>query len=75
MTAPQVVQNHPNATLAAGAGGAAGTIIWIASSFGVTVPGTVGAYLATIIAATALAVGRRGIRGIARVLWRGNNGS
>lgn len=73
MTAPQVVQNHPNATLAAGAGGAAGTIIWAASAFGVTVPGTVGAYLATFIATGALAIGRRGIRGIARIIWRGNS--
>lgn len=72
MTAPQVVQSHPNATLAAGAGGAAGSIIWIASAFGVTVPGTVGAYLATILASAALAVGRRGFCGIARLLWRGN---
>ena len=64
---------HPNAVvggLAGSAGGAA--LIEILDLFGVHVTGGTAVWLAGGLTAVALFIGRRGFRGLARMLWRGS---
>lgn len=65
------MKNHPNATVAATSGGVGVIIVWLLSLAGVHMPAEVGAAVSTIAATVALLIGRRGIRGIARIIWRG----
>ena len=71
MQAPAPVRHHPNASLAVGAGTPAGGMIWAAGHFGVSLSAEDGAYITTGVIALSLAIGRRGISGIMKRVWRG----
>lgn len=68
------VRHHPNASLAAASGSLSGAIVWALSLWGVTLTAYDGIYVATAVITATLAIGRRGIRGLARTLWRGTEG-
>lgn len=63
---------HPNAAAAGGSTIPAVLIVWLAGYFGLDLSAEAGALVAGGIIATALFVGRRGIVGVARIVWRGN---
>lgn len=65
--------SHPNATAAGGSSLVAVALVYIASLFGLDVPAEVGAAFAGGLAAAVLMIGRRGITGIARTIWRGSD--
>jgi hypothetical protein len=62
---------HPNSTVAAGGAGAGALVIWAASRFGVTLTAYEGIAVASGLSTAALLVGRDGIKGLARVVWKG----
>jgi hypothetical protein len=69
---PSVIARHPNASVALGSGSGLGAlIVWLVSLSGTTMPPEVGAAIAGAIAATALFIGHRGIKGAASALWQG----
>jgi hypothetical protein len=68
-----VVARHPNASVALGSGSGLGAlIVWIAGLGGATMPPEVGAAVGGVVAATALFIGRRGIKGAVHLLWNGS---
>jgi len=67
---------HPNARAAAGAGGTVAVVIYLLSLFGISVPDpplAVGVAIGGAVSAIFLLVGRAGIRGVFRLLWRGSD--
>jgi hypothetical protein len=65
------VTSNPN-TNAAGIGGALGVLVsWLLGHYHVTLSAEDGAAISTGTAAFVLYVGRDGIRGVLRNLWRG----
>ena len=71
-SSPALVARHPNASVALGSGSGFGAlVVWLVSLGGIALPPEVAAVIAGGIAATALFVGRRGIRGAATAIWRG----
>lgn len=68
-----VIAKHPNATVALGSGSGLGAlVVWLVGLSGTSMPPQVGAAIGGIIAATALFIGRRGIRGVVHALWQGD---
>jgi hypothetical protein len=68
----QIVRSNPNASVGAGGGILALFVTWLAGNlFHWNVSAEDGALIATVISAVALFVGRNGIRGVARIVWRG----
>lgn len=63
---------HPNALTAGGASSLGVLVVWLAGYFGVDLGAEEGAAIAGVAATVALFVGRKGILGLARVLWRGS---
>lgn len=66
------MSQHPNATAAGGTVGVSVLLIWIAGLLGVDLSAEVAAALTGLLTVVVLAVGRDGIRGIARRVWRGS---
>ncbi len=67
---------HPNATAAASSGAGVAVLIYLLALVGVAVPEpplAVGIFAGDAVSALVLALGRGGIRGIARTLWRGRS--
>lgn len=64
--------NHPNATLAGGTGGLTTLILYLASLEGWKVDAVLASGIATVAATVALFIGRRGLRGLLSLVWRGN---
>lgn len=62
---------HPNAKAAGSTTGAGVLVVWLLGYFGVDLSAEAGAVIAGGAATVVLAVGRRGIRGALRALWRG----
>lgn len=66
------MKGHPNAVVAGGSGGGGGLlVVWLLELAGVTVDPKVAVLIAAAASSFALLIGRRGIRGIAQMLWRG----
>jgi hypothetical protein len=65
------VSDHPNASLATVAGSLATLVLWGAGAIGIALSAEAGAGLATVLVATSLFVGRRGIRGLLGAIWKG----
>lgn len=66
---------HPNAAVGGGLPASLAVILFALRSAGVEVPDPpleVGVALAGALSGAALLIGRRGIRGILRTLWRGS---
>lgn len=65
--------SHPNAIAAGSTGAGAVLLIWLAQQLGV--PGVtpeIGAAAAATLSAAVLLIGKRGMRGLIRWLWRGD---
>jgi hypothetical protein len=68
-----VIAKHPNASVALGSGSGLGAlVVWFVGLSGASMPPEVGASIGGVIAAVALFIGRRGIRGVIRDLWQGD---
>lgn len=63
---------HPNATVAAGTGGTAAVLVWLAQLFGLDIPPVAAVVMAGALTTAMLAVGREGLKGLADRLWRGS---
>lgn len=63
--------NHPNTLAAIGTGGLATLLVWIATLLGLNVDAVVAGIIVTIASAAVLFIGRRGIKGLAKLIWRG----
>ena len=74
MIGEQVTKHHPNASLAAASGSVSGVIVWALSLWGITLTAYDGIYVATGVITITLAIGKRGIRGLCRIVWRGAEG-
>lgn len=64
---------HPNAALSVGTGGAGVLIIWLLGHTGVSMPNEVAVLVAAAITSVALLVGRKGVRGVIRLVWHGSD--
>lgn len=62
---------HPNATVAGGGATAGILLVWILSLVGVELPPAVAAVTAGLIPVALLFIGRNGLRGVLRLVWRG----
>ena len=74
-TAPsgRAVARHPNASVALGSGSGLGAlVVWVVGLSGLVMPAEVGAVVGGSVAATALFIGRRGIKGAVSALWQGD---
>lgn len=68
--------NHPNAAVGGGLPGSIAAILYLARVAGVDLPDPpleAGIAIGAGISALALLVGRRGLSGIGRALWRGSS--
>lgn len=64
---------HPNAVVGGTAGIGGGTlVVWLLGLAGVEMTPEVGALIAGAASTVALLIGRKGVRGIARAIWRGS---
>ena len=71
--APQLIKNNPNASVGATGGSLGIAVVWVAGNlFHYSISAEDGAVLTTLITAVALFVGRNGLAGIARIVWRGS---
>lgn len=67
------IAKHPNAVVGGTAGIGGGTlVVWLLGLAGVDMTPEVGALIAGGASTAALLVGRKGVRGIARAVWRGS---
>lgn len=63
---------HPNAATAAALTGPAVLIAYACRAFGYELDPEAASAIAGALIAVGLLIGRRGIRGVAQLLWRGN---
>jgi hypothetical protein len=64
---------HPNATVGSvSAAGGGALIVWVLSLLGVDVDPYIATVIAGGVAGLLLLVGRKGVKGVARVLWSGS---
>lgn len=67
------MRRHPNAVVGGTAGVGGGVlVVWLLGLAGVALTPEVGAALAGGLAAAVLFLGRNGLTGLARIVWRGN---
>lgn len=72
MAAPQVVKNNPNATTATGLGGFGIFIVWLLGYCGVSLGAEDATVITGAITSGGLLIGKRGVCGIARLIWKGD---
>lgn len=63
---------HPNAATAGAATGPTVLIVWLAGHFGLNVGAEVAVVVAGVVASGALLIGRKGLRGVIRTIWSGD---
>jgi hypothetical protein len=69
----RVIAKHPNASVALGSGSGLGAlVVWLVGLSGTAMPAEVGAAIGGSVAAVALFIGRRGIKGVIHALWQGD---
>jgi hypothetical protein len=72
-TSTNLVARNPNASIALGSGSGIGAlVVWLVGLSGTPMPPEVGAAVGGLIAATALFIGRRGIKEALNTIWRGD---
>lgn len=64
---------HPNTALSIGTGSAGVLIIWLLGHLGVSMPNEVAVLIAGGVTSLALLIGRKGVKGIGRLLWHGSD--
>lgn len=67
-----MIQNNPNATVAVGTGVLGILTVWLVGVAGVNMPPEVSAVIPVALTTTVLFIGRRGLRGFLKLLWRGD---
>ena len=73
MTLPQPIRRHPNAMTAGVSGVGVGTlIVWALGHWGISMDAEVAAVIAGMVSSVALLIGKAGLRGLARLIWRGS---
>jgi hypothetical protein len=65
------MSNHPNAAAAAVSTGPAVLIVWVLGLTGLEIDPLVAAAIAGAVVSAGLLVGRRGVKGLASLVWRG----
>ena len=70
-----VTGNNPNATLAGGTTGVAAAVTYLLSLTTWNVPPTVAVLAAGGVTTLLLFIGRNGIRGLFKMIWRGQGGA
>lgn len=64
---------HPNAATATGSIGPAVLLIWLAGHYGIDLNAEQATVATGLFIAAGLFVGKRGVKGVARILWRGDS--
>jgi hypothetical protein len=67
------VSNNPNASLAAGSTGVGVVVIYLLGLLGVSLSPEVAVALGGGVTAALLFVGKNGLKGVWRVIWRGSD--
>lgn len=67
------MRKHPNAIAAGGSSIGGVLVVWLLSLLGVEIDGVIGAAITGGLATVALFIGREGLRGLFRRLWRGQS--
>lgn len=67
-----MIDNHPNASVAGGTGLISILAILLLEKTGVELPAPIAAAVPVVLISATLFVGRRGLKGIARLLWKGD---
>lgn len=70
---PQQVAKHPNASTATGLSGLGVAAVWLLGRYGVTLSGEESVMVGGAVTSAGLFVGKRGIRGVFRLIWRGSS--
>lgn len=68
---PEPVRQHPNASTATGLGGLGVLTVWLLGHFHVSLTGEDSAVISGAITSVGLFIGRAGVKGLIRVIWRG----
>lgn len=71
MQAPAPVRQHPNASLATGLGSLGVLLVWLSGNLGWSLNAEEASALSGSLTSLGLLIGRRGIVGIAKLVWRG----
>jgi len=69
---PEPIKHHPNATTAGGLSGAGVFIVWLIGHLGVSLGAEDATIITGAITSTGLLIGKRGICGLARLIWKGD---
>lgn len=69
--APPLVQQHPNASLAGGLTGLSALVVAVAGWLGAALTATQAVAISGGITTLGLLIGKRGVKGLARLLWKG----
>lgn len=64
--------NHPNAGVAVVSAGLASLVVWLGGRYGYDISAETGAAVAGGAAALVLYIGRRGVGGTLKAIWRGS---
>lgn len=71
MSKPRL-KGHPNATVALTSGAGFGVLaVWLTGYFGITLEAEVATVIGGGLAALALVIGKRGLRGLLQIVWSG----
>jgi len=69
-------KNHPNAAVASGSSGAGILLVWLLNKYaGADLDPIISGVIIGGITTLTLAIGRHGLRGIIRTVWRGHGSS
>ena len=71
MAAPKL-GDHPNAVVAGSSAFSAAGLVTVLAAFGIACPLAAAVFIVAAVPTIALAVGRKGVRGIVRQIWRGS---
>lgn len=74
MQAPAPIRQHPNASLATGLGSFGVLLVWVAGNLGLSLNAEEASAASGAVTSIGLVIGRRGIIGIVRMIWRGDPG-
>lgn len=71
MAAPPIVRNNPNASTAGGLTVVGVAVVWVAGHLGWSLTGEEQVVISGLITTGGLWIGRNGVRGVARIIWKG----
>lgn len=65
------MKNNPNATIAGGTGTLGVLLVWVLSLFSVEITSVIAAALTGALITITLFIGRKGLKGLFKVIWKG----